>query len=140
MIKKFEQFIFENTDSTIEIIEDCFLEFCDEYDLDIDIDKGYLLGNDSYILPRMLPDVLQMAKDAKKEINVKDCYRVQLYSKNNRRPESDESMPSLKNVWKNSINDDFLACLNRSMRMTNLEVQEIPKLEKTNWSIILYMI
>ena len=48
MIKRFEEFILENTDSTIEIIEDCFLEFCDEYDLDVSVEKGHL-ASDNYI-------------------------------------------------------------------------------------------
>ena len=139
MIKRFEQFILENTDSTIEIIEDCFLEFCDEYDLDIDIDKGHLV-NDNYITARMLPELLQMAKDSKTDIDVKECHRVQLYSKNHRYHNHSELMPDLKSVWKNSINDNFLSCLNRATKMTNLEAQRIPKLEKTNWSITIYLI
>lgn len=146
MIKRFEQFILENTDSTIEIIEDCFLEFCDEYDLDVSVEKGHL-ASDNYITTKILPELLQMASENGVGIDIKECYRIDLIPKEHREKEfflqgnNAGKMPELGDKWRESINDDFNRCMERIKKLTNLSSnREMPNLRKSYWSITIYMI
>jgi len=146
MIKKFEQFILENTNSIIEIIEDCFLEFCDEYNLDVSVEKGHL-ANDNYITTKMLPELLKMAKENGERVDIKECYRIDLIPKEHREKEffiqghNAGKMPELGDKWRESINDDFNKCMDRIKKLTNLSLnREMPNLRKSYWSITIYMI
>ena len=143
-----DKFILENTDSIIETVEDCFLEFCDEYNLDVEVEKGHLV-NDNYITTKMLPELLQMAKEYKKEegIDIKECYRIVLISKEHRERNffvqgyNAGKMPELGDKWRESINDDFSKCMERIKKLTNLSPnREIPNLRKSCWSISFYLI
>ena len=116
------EFILENTDRNIELVDDCFLEFCDTYNLDIDMESGFMV-NGSYLPGGIIPEALLLAKETNIDITLEDCYKVALFSKKFREGSYEGD---LEIKWKEEINVDFKNCIKRVTEITNLKVNYIP--------------
>lgn len=141
MIKSYIEFINENIDRTIEILEDRFLEFCDEYNLDIDIDKGYI-ANGGFITPKMLPSVLELANKEGLDIDIDDCYRVSFRPKSRtgsiiREIGEDWTDKELK---EKEINIDLKKSIDKVSKLTNLVSSSDPYITSVSWGITIYLI
>ncbi len=140
LIKEFNKFILENVDTQISLIEDCFLNFCDEYNLDIIVDKGYFCNDISFVTREMLPELLAMARSENKRVSIKDVCRISMHSKNMREIFG-QGRGSLDNKWKDSINNDLNKCISRIETMSNNKLirKQVPILNPKFWAIIFYM-
>ena len=55
----------------VNLIEDCFLDFCATYKQDITVDVGYMVyGN--FITSGLLPDLIKMSKEFNKKLHIKE--------------------------------------------------------------------
>lgn len=115
------------------MIEDCFLEFCDKYELDIKVDKGYYINN-VFMSHRMLPDLIRMARQERVELKVDHCYRTDFIPKYRR------ISGGLSEInYKDEINDDFKKAILRLEKLNKLKPFEIPNIKPTLWGITLFL-
>jgi len=132
-IKDFNSFNLQKQTSDIEMIEDCFLEFCDKYELDVDVDKGYYINN-GFMSPRMLPDLIKMARQERVKLKVDHCYRIEFFPKYRR------ISGGLSEInYKEEINDDFKKAILRLEKLNKFKPFEIPHIRPTLWGITLFL-
>lgn len=122
-----------------ETIEDCFTQFCDDYDLDISIDEGHLV-NGSYVPGKLLPDIIEYAKKYNTEIQIKDCYRITFIPKTHRHDHNLTEFGEIWN-WKESINNDFKDAIDKMNRLKGIKIDgEIPEIKPSFWTLTIYAI
>jgi len=123
------------------IIDDCFLNFCDEYNQDTYIDYGYLV-NDSWVGKRMIKDVMKLAKEEGVNIDLKKAYRISIYNKQYRENIEGQKLSELSDVWRDEINIDFTNCIDRIQKLSNnrLVPHLVNRLNPLHWGITFFMV
>lgn len=133
-LKEFLEYISESLDTTMDTIDDCFLNFCDEYKLDMGIESGYKFKG-GYLDPGLFDEVLHRYKDIDRAA-IEKVYKVSFRTKLWR--EHNGHISDLSDIWKDNINIDFKRDIKRVERMTGLEPTFIPELDPGHWQIVLY--
>lgn len=120
-----------------ETIEDCFTEFCDDYELDINIDEGWLV-NGSYVTDKLLTDIKGYAKKYNTEIQIKDCYRITFIPKTHRHS---NELTEFGERWKESINDDFKSAINKMNKLSDIKLDgKVPEIKPSFWTLTIYAV
>jgi hypothetical protein len=120
-----------------ETIEDCFTDFSDTYELDINIDEGHLV-NGSYITGKLLPDVIKLASDNDTKIEIKDCYRITFVPKTHRYT---NALTEFGESWKESINNDFKNAISKMNKLKGIKIDgKIPEIKPSFWSLTIYAV
>ena len=129
-ISNYINFINESVTSDTELIEDCLLEFCDEYDQDISVQKGYLALNNGEFAGFLTPKLKKMAMSmvrtgvkSGKEYIIKfiDCYKLEFVRKSTRQIGNvdDIKLEDQSNRWSENMNDDLDRAIDRISKMSN---------------------
>lgn len=140
MIQNFSQFNeskYISVESIEEKIEDYFIDFIDEYNLDFLIQKGAML-NDVWIPESMIKDSIKLCNANNVEYVIKNGHQITFGKKDTIRQFGLEDM-SDRNI--DQLNIDLNKSTNRMINsISGYKLLHIPKVSEKAWSIIFYII
>lgn len=138
MIKNFTQFNESKNILIEEKIEDFFIDFIDDYNLDFLIQSGCMI-NGSWISGKMVKDAIELCKSENIDYTIERGFQITFGKKDTIRQFELEDMSDI-DIEK--LNTDLNKCINRMINsMDNkYEAIHIPKVGIDSWSIIFYIV
>lgn len=142
MIKKYNQFINEssNRQNFLEKVEDVFIDFLDDYGLDVLVTEGFFI-NDIWIVGKMVDDVIQALKEKGMEYKIHKSFQVILANSSTLNRQSLENLEHLSDEKIQKLNEDLRKSTDRFVKLNpEYEVHNIPKVGKKAFSIIFWLV
>jgi hypothetical protein len=142
MIKKYYQFINEsssNRQNFLENVEDIFIDFLDDYGLDVDVTEGLFI-NDSWVAGKMANDVISTLKERGMEYKIQKSFQVILASSHTFH-EGLEDFEHFSDGKIQKLNEDLRKSTDRFIKLNPIyEVKFIPKVGKKTYVIIFWFV
>ena len=141
MIKKFKQFNESiNEQNFLEKVEDIFIDFLDDYGLDVTVTKGFFI-NDQWIVGKMVKDVIDALKGRGMEYKTNVAYQVIFANSSTLKHQSLEDLEHFSDEKIEKLNKDLRKSAERFTTLNpEYEVKYIPNVGKKTWTITFWFI